>query len=131
MIHVWPDTPERVLDAITEINAVLAKYPKNPKTAFWYRVSDTLRMAYIYMTDLQWIHDRNKILEAENAFLIKRLSEIEARLLEYETIERAGITGRLPGILKIVEKKMAAKGLKLETNEQNSQETTTDRKISV
>lgn len=126
MIHVWPDTPERVLDAITEINAVLAKYPKNPKTALWYRVSDTLRMAYIYMTDLQWIHDRNKILEAENAFLIKRLSEIEARLLEYETIYRAGITGRLPGILKIVEKKMAAKGLTLETYEQSTEETKAD-----
>ena len=97
-------TPEVILDNIAQLEGILIKYrnasgPSQDMLLFYEGILRILKMAYFYIQDTQFIHDRNSILESHVRFLSEHNKQTQARLNEYETITQLKLDNRLEEVM--------------------------------
>jgi hypothetical protein len=103
---IYAQAPGLTLDKVAELNAVLVKLKDqdSKSSKFWFSVRDTMVFAWKYMKDMEFILERNKVLEAENRFLRSYSEELSERLQPYEIIRKEIMKDRLNVTIKVVEK---------------------------
>lgn len=88
--------PDLLLDKVAEVAGVLAKtQSKGESYKFWLSVNDTMKLAWAYIQDLEWIVKENGLLRAENQFLKSYASQLQNKLDAYETIRTQIAAGTL------------------------------------
>ena len=88
--------PDLLLDKVAEVAGILAKSQgKGDSYKFWSSVNDTMKLAWAYIQDLEWIVKENGLLRAENQFLKSYAAELQNRLDAYETIRTQMAAGTL------------------------------------
>lgn len=101
-------TPDVLLDHIARLNSILTVHRNstdNNQDAldFYEGILRILKMAYFYMQDTMFIHDKNSMLESQVRFLSEHNNQLHARLNEYETITRLKLDNRLEEIMDCAE----------------------------
>jgi len=102
------EAPDLLLKKISELEFTLKAAKenanKNQKAIdFYSSILAAMKYAFAYMTDLDWIHKRLKMLEGENEFLKEWAGSLQDRLLKYEVIERLKMTGDFEKVVKAVD----------------------------
>ena len=101
-------TPEVLLDNIARLTAMLENYrnasgPSQDILLFYEGILRILKMAYFYIQDTQFIHDRNILLESHVKFLSEHSKQLQNRLNEYETLTRLKLDNRLEEVMNCAE----------------------------
>ena len=101
-------TPEIILDNIARLEGILARYrnasgPSRDMLLFYEGILRILKMAYFYIIDTQFIHERNDRLETFVKFLAETNRSLEKRINEYETLTKLTIDQRLDEVAQTAE----------------------------
>ena len=102
------EAPDLLLKKITELGQTLAaakeNLNKNQKAIDFYSgILAAMKYAWAYMMDLEWLHKRLKLVEAENEFLKQYAGDLKERLLKYEVIEQLKISGQFEQVVSAVD----------------------------
>ena len=100
----FENTPDVLLDHIAKLNGILASHRNstdNNKEAldFYESILRILKMAYFYLQDTKFIHDKNSMLESQVRFLSQQNKQLHTRLSEYEAITRLKLDNRLEEVM--------------------------------
>ena len=91
--------PDLLLDWIAKLNALLAKHKaKNPgseQLQFYEELLRTMRYAYKYMRETQFVWEQYNLLKIQHSLLSRRLAELQAREDERDLINKLKVEGRL------------------------------------
>ncbi|MBD1364401.1 hypothetical protein IDJ77_11330 [Mucilaginibacter sp. ZT4R22] len=102
------DAPDLLLKKIGELELTLRSAKqnatKNQKAIDFYSgILAAMKFAWGYMMELEWIHKKLKIIQAENDFLKDYAGSLKERLLKYEVIEQLKLSGDFDTVVKAVD----------------------------
>jgi len=82
--------PDLLLEKITQLNVEISKFRNmgynQQYIEFFESILQSMRLAYTYMQDTKYIHQRNVLLENNIRFLAYYNKEIEEQLNELRTV---------------------------------------------
>lgn len=102
------EAPDILLKKISELELTLKAAKENPNRNqkaidFYTSILAAMKYAWAYMTDMDWIHKRLTIIEAENEFLKEYAGNLKQQLTKYEVIETLKITGDFDQVVQAVD----------------------------
>lgn len=95
--------PDHLLEKITLLNVEINKFRRAGYSQqfieFFESILQAMRLAYTYMQDTRYIHQRNILLENNIRFLAHYNQEIEEQLNELRTVMKLEGEGRVEGAI--------------------------------
>lgn len=95
----YGEAPQMLLEKMIALGDIIekskAKGAKPESLEFYVQLNATMKFAYAYMMDVEWVHQRSQTLELENRFLRQHMHTIQQRLNEYEVITKLKAEGKL------------------------------------
>lgn len=99
--------PELLLDMIAKLSGILAKYDKknmsSEQLTFYQNMLRIMRLAFAYMMDTKYIHERNIMLENNVRWLSELNNNLQKQLDEFNTVLRLKCQGRLDEVIEQAE----------------------------
>lgn len=103
---LYNQAPELISDKMIELGEIIQKHKARGSNAdalkFYEALYQTMYQSFMYMLDVQYIYEQNRILIYENNFLKKYNREIHNRLQEYETVSQLIASDRLQAVEQAV-----------------------------
>jgi hypothetical protein len=102
------EAPDMLLKKISELENTLNAAKEAPNKSqkaidFYTGILGTMKYAWAYMVDMEWIHKRLKMVEGENEFLKEWAGSLQDRLLKYEVIEQLKLSGDFEKVVEAVD----------------------------
>ena len=82
------------------------KHGEDNDYIFFMKINKAILHAFNFINDLQFIYERNLLVESENRFLIRQINQISEELNVYQTIEASLLREKLDEKIEIVKRKI-------------------------
>lgn len=107
----YGEAPQMLLEKMIALGDIIekskARGAKPESLEFYLQLNATMKFAYNYMMDVEWVHQRSQTLDIENRFLRQYMHTIQQRLNEYEVITKLKAEGKLEETCQIVDQYIA------------------------
>lgn len=103
-----PEAPDLLLKKITELSATLTAAKENPNKnekaiIFYSDILATMKYAWSYMIELQFVSKKLIILKSENDYLKEWANHLNTELTKYQVIEELKLTGDFDNVVASVD----------------------------